>query len=74
MRRRQEPVFVTLISVSIAVVLWASSAAALTDEEKCQAAKLKAAGIHASCVLNAQSTAVKKGVPADFMKCDAKVT
>ena len=64
-----------LAIVAVLSLVWASSAgAALTDEEKCQAAKLKAAGQHASCVLTAQSTAVKKGVVADFTKCDEKVT
>jgi len=69
--RRGQVSIVTVLSLSL---MWASSAgAALTDEEKCQAAKLKAAGIHAKCVLNAQSKAVKKGVPADFKQCAAKV-
>ena len=54
-------------------LLWAGGAGALTDAEKCQAAKLKAAGLHASCVLTAQSTAVKKGELADFTKCNQKV-
>lgn len=53
-------------------LLLATPAAGLTAGEKCEADKLKTAGKYAFCRLNAESKAVKKGLPPDYSKCDAK--
>lgn len=37
----------------------------------CESGKLKVAGKYASCVLSADSKAVKTGLPVDYTKCDA---
>lgn len=58
----------------VVAVLWATSAGAgLTEEQKCEAFKVKHAGKYAACLMKAESIAVRKGVPADYGKCDQKI-
>lgn len=64
----------TLVFAMAAVLLGAQTAYSLTDAEKCEAGKNKAAGKYAACRQNAVSTAIKKGVMPDYAKCDAKFT
>jgi hypothetical protein len=54
--------FVTELAVAIA----------LTPPSKCQAAKLKAAGKKASCLLGAEAKALTKATTPDFTKCKSK--
>jgi Protein of unknown function (DUF1566) len=56
------------------MVLWAGTAAAVSDADKCEAAKLKVAGKYDFCRLKAEAKAVKTGNPVDYSKCDAKFT
>ncbi len=49
------------------------SALALSPEDKCEATKNKVAGKYAFCRQKAESKAIKKGIAADFSKCDAKL-
>ena len=70
--RRVSVLRVSVLSLALSV-MWAGSASALTDQEKCQAAKLGASGRHAQCVLRAQSTAVRQGKVADFTQCNTQV-
>lgn len=46
---------------------------AATPEQKCEAAKNKAAGAYASCLQAAQAKAVLKGEAPDFTKCDTRL-
>ena len=63
------------LTVAIAgmALLWAGTALAATDAEKCEAYKLKHAGKYGFCRMKAESKAVKRSEPADFDKCDEKV-
>jgi hypothetical protein len=66
-----------MISVTAIIVgLFAGSAAwaAPTDEQKCEAAKLKAYAKHYFCRQKAEAKAVLAGEAADFAACDAKLT
>lgn len=46
---------------------------ALTDAEKCEAAKNKIAGKYAFCRQKAEAKAIKTGAAPDFSQCDAKL-
>lgn len=62
-----------IVALGVAL-LWATSASAgATDAQKCEADKLKRTAKYAFCRLKADSKAVKRGQPADYMKCDAKI-
>ena len=45
--------------------------AMLSPAAKCEATKLKRAGLYNACRMKAQAKAVKSGKPVDFSKCDA---
>jgi hypothetical protein len=49
---------------------WATIAAAITDAEKCEAAKNKIAGKYAFCRQKAEAKAIKTGDPVEYSKCD----
>ncbi len=49
-----------------------TTAAALTDAEKCSAQKMKVAGKYVFCRVKAAAKAIKTAATADFTKCDAK--
>ena len=54
-------------------MLWAAVAlAGVTPAEKCEAAKLSAAGKYGACRLGAEKKAVLAGTAADYTKCDTK--
>src|SRR5690606_1006022 len=57
---------------SMAVLLWAAAAAALSPADKCEAGKLLAAGKYGFCRLKAEAKAVKTGTAPDFATCNAK--
>ena len=61
------------LAVAAMALLWAGTALAATDAEKCAAYKLKDAGKYASCRMKAESKAVKMGIAADYSKCDEKI-
>ncbi len=44
------------------------------DEAKCQAKKVKEAGKYADCRFKTSFKAIKKGLTADFAKCESKLT
>jgi len=48
------------------------AAVAITDGEKCEADKLKAAGQYAFCRMKAESKAIKNSEAPDYSKCDTK--
>ncbi len=56
-----------------ASLLLASSAGAITPEDKCEAAKNKIAGKYAFCRQKAELKAIRKSEPADYSKCDSKL-
>lgn len=56
------------------IAMCAGTAAALTDAEKCEAAKNKIAGKYALCLQRAHAKAIKTGRPLDVSKCDTKFT
>lgn len=59
--------------VAIALcVLAVAQARALTDAEKCEAAKNKIAGKYAFCRQKAEAKAIKTGSTPDYSKCDSK--
>ncbi len=59
--------------IACTLLLSAGSSAALSPEDKCEAAKNKIAGKYAFCRQKAESKAIKKGTSADFTKCDTKL-
>lgn len=59
-------------AVTMLTVLLATPAVAVTAAERCEARKLKVAGQYIACRLRAESTALKRGVAADYGKCNAK--
>jgi len=72
----------TMTKISIAVPGAALAAVALiahiagaaaTQAQKCDAAKMSAAGGYARCRMNAEANALKAGVGADFSQCDARL-
>jgi len=71
MKKRQ----VLAMSLIVGATMVASQAAfALSDADKCVAAKQKEAGKYVFCRMKAESKAVKKGTTPDFSKCDAKLS
>ncbi|KKU48958.1 MAG: hypothetical protein UX68_C0005G0004 [Parcubacteria group bacterium GW2011_GWA2_46_9] len=54
------------------VLTWPGLAAAVTDADKCEAAKLKVAGKYGFCRLKAEAKAAQTGDAPDYSKCDAK--
>jgi hypothetical protein len=60
------------ITIGAGMIAWAAPAAAVTDAEKCEAAKLTVAGKYNSCLLKAAAKAVKTGDPVDHTNCDGK--
>ena len=68
--RRLENIAATIGAVT---VLWTAVAlAGATPAEKCEAAKLNAAGKYGACRLGAEKKAVLKAIAPDYTKCDAK--
>ena len=49
---------------------WGTTAAAITDAEKCEAAKHKIAGRYAFCRQKAEAKAINSGNPVHYTKCD----
>ncbi len=63
------------VAVAAALAWWSGAAqAAPTPAQKCEAAKLSAAGKYAACRLAAEKKAVLKAIPPDYTKCDDKYT
>ena len=63
------------MSVTALAVGWAGAVgAAPTAGQKCEAAKLNAAGKYGACRLGAEKKAVLKAIAPDYTKCDAKYT
>lgn len=60
-----------IVVATLMLVGAASTAAAVTDAQKCQADKLKRTGKYLFCRMKAEAKAVKTGLPADYTKCDA---
>jgi hypothetical protein len=56
----------------VVVLAMPAIATAVTDAQKCQAAKNKIAGKYAFCRQKAFAKSVKKGIPPDFTKCVEK--
>jgi len=54
----------------LGAVLLAVPAQAISDAEKCEAAKNKTAGKYAFCRQKAEAKAIKTGDPVDYSKCD----
>jgi hypothetical protein len=64
--------FQRLLVGFLSVMLVAGSAWALDPGDKCEADKLKWAGLYHSCRMKAESKAVKKGEVPDYSKCVSK--
>lgn len=59
------------VSMCILILMtWGTTAAAISDADKCEAAKNTIAGKYAFCRQKAEAKAVKTGDPADYSKCD----
>jgi Protein of unknown function (DUF1566) len=59
------------VSMCILVLItWGTTAAAISDADKCEAAKNKIAGKYAFCRQKAEAKAIKTGAPVDYSKCD----
>ena len=59
------------VSMCILVLItWGTTAAAIGDANRCEAAKNKIAGKYAFCRQKAEAKAVETGDPADYSKCD----
>jgi hypothetical protein len=63
---------ISLYIIAGATLLWVGAAAGLSPADKCEAAKLKRAGLYSACRLKAEAKAVKTGDPLDHSKCDSK--
>lgn len=64
------------ITVATAIVLSSSAGIAgadLTPGQKCEANKLRFAGMYSLCRMVAEAKAVRKNLPPDYDKCDAKL-
>ena len=59
------------LAIVATVLVVAGSAWAVSDPDKCEAAKNKVAGKYAFCRQKAEAKAVKTGDPVDYSKCDA---
>ncbi len=62
-------IIATVIATSISIV---SAAWGLSPEDKCEASKNTIAGKYAFCLQKAEAKAIKKGIAADYTKCDSK--
>jgi hypothetical protein len=60
-----------LAFVISSVVFAAAATEAATPAEKCEAARLKLAGKHASCMLKTEASAILKAEVPDYTKCTA---
>jgi hypothetical protein len=60
-------------AIAALVLCVAPSQAAVSDAQKCAAAKLKASGKYALCRAKAMAVATKTAQAADFSKCDEKL-
>ena len=58
------------IAYAAGLVLAATPTQAVSDAEKCEAAKNKVAGMYAFCRQKAEAKAIKTGAPVDYTKCD----
>jgi hypothetical protein len=63
---------IELFLLGASIVAWIGTAQATTDQEKCVAGKIAAAGKYAACRTNADKKAELSAMPADYIKCDAK--
>lgn len=61
-----------LLATAIVILSAAAALAGADPAVICESGKLKTTGKYASCRLSAESKAVKKGVPADYSKCESK--
>jgi hypothetical protein len=61
------------IMLAAVIACSAGSAVAVPPAEKCEAGKLKQAGLYGFCRLKAEAKAVKSGSAPDYAKCDAKL-
>lgn len=64
-------VYVSAYVSAVLLTAWGTMAAAITDVEKCEAAKNKIAGKYAFCRQKAEAKAIKTGAAPDYTKCDA---
>ena len=62
----------TVSMCAVALAVWATGASAISDAQKCEAAKNKIAGKYAFCRQKAQAKAIKSGDPVDYSTCDTK--
>ena len=61
------------LAIGLCILGWIGTAqAAATDQEKCAAAKLAAAGKYTACRTGADKKAALNGTTADYSKCDEK--
>ncbi len=60
-----------VLAVAAMALGWTSSAGAATAAQKCEAAKLKASGNRAKCLLKAEAGSVKSGNPPHTAQCVA---
>jgi len=58
----------------VGALLLAAQAQAISDADKCEAAKNKIAGKYAFCRQKAEAKAIKTGDPVDYTKCDTNFT
>lgn len=65
-----ERVFV--VAAALLAVALAGRAEGVTAADKCRAAKLNVTGKYAYCRLKAEANGVKRGVPPNYTRCDAK--
>ena len=61
-------------TLAIALVFTGVQVRAVSDADKCEAAKNTAAGKYGFCRQKALAKAIKAGTPVDYSKCDAKFT
>lgn len=63
---------VALCAGAVVLGLAVSSQAAVSDSVRCEAARLKLAGKHASCLLKAEAVGLMKAAPPDLASCTEK--
>jgi hypothetical protein len=63
--------FVPLAALAV-IFLCVTAAQAADPAIKCESSKLKESGKYSNCRLKADSKGVKKGLPADYTKCETK--
>jgi len=71
-------IFPTRVTTSLAIAIamtisYATPASALTDDEKCGLAKMKASRSYVACRIKADEKAVKTAETADYTRCDDKI-